>query len=394
MDLFSGLYRRFPVKGKAKAMFAGRFLSFAALIFVGAASAYAVPLESGFSLAPGVYASQEEKMRAFEDARNRVIAAAAQYERTPYRYGGIDRSGLDCSGLVYVSFKDALGVSPPRSTTGLYTWAENIPFEKAQAGDLLFFKTDNSGRISHVAIYIGNNRFIHSASEGPQTGVIYSSFSEQYWASAYAGTGRALPEVRQGFNPVPANVAAANNPAISQTSARPAPQAPSGDGKTTISVGLAPTWGGFFEGADPVRGFASHIRIGRTAYLFGRDVNFGLELRPEYDAALGVFRIPLTVSFGKSDQFLVFAGPVLSIGDASLSTQSGERHYSGGTSWLGAVGITVAPLVFPTAAGDFAVYIEAAWQYYVNNSEELNLNADFSAGFRLSTGLRWSYKLK
>jgi cell wall-associated NlpC family hydrolase len=74
----------------------------------------AAPLETGFSLAPGISASQEEKDRAFLEARNRVINAAVKYENTPYRYGGITPKGLDCSGLIYLSFKDALGVNLPR----------------------------------------------------------------------------------------------------------------------------------------------------------------------------------------------------------------------------------------------------------------------------------------
>ena len=137
------LFRRASVKKNAEFSSAGKFpLFLLTFIFLNFASAGAAPLERGFALAPAASASPDEKMRAFEDARNRVIATAAQYERTPYRYGGIDRNGLDCSGLVYASFKDALGVSTPRSTLGLYEWVEKIAFDKAQAGDLLFFKTD------------------------------------------------------------------------------------------------------------------------------------------------------------------------------------------------------------------------------------------------------------
>ena len=394
----------FSAGNKADISFRGKLsILFTALMFLSLVSIFAVPLEGGFSLAPPPHASPEERTRAFENARSRVIAAAAQYEKTPYRYGGIDRHGLDCSGFVYVSFKDALGVSTPRSTTGLYTWVEKIPFEKAQAGDLLFFKTDRSGKISHVAIYLGNKRFIHSASEGPKTGVIYSSFSDQYWARTFAGAGRVLPEARQGFNPVPINLAvdsAGGQPAqpIPQIPAAPGqippPAQPAGEHLLILSVGIAPTWNGFHTSTDIVRGFSSHIRIGKTGQIFGHDINFGLELRPEYDGALGVFRIPLTISVGASEKFMVFFGPVLSIGNASLSTQDGELMYSGGTSWFGAIGITAAPFSFSTAAGDFAPYIEAAWQYYIRNTVDFNLKADFSAGLRLSTGIRWSYKLK
>jgi len=168
-----------------------KYLTFAGLfLFLIAVGLFAAPLEGGFVRAPAAFASQTEKEQAYADARNRVINAAAKYENVPYRYGGITKSGLDCSGFVYVSFKDALGVSTPRSSVSLYTWAEKIPVDKAQPGDLLFFKTTGGGSISHVAIYLGGRRFIHAASAGPNTGVIYSTLDEKYWSRTFASAGR------------------------------------------------------------------------------------------------------------------------------------------------------------------------------------------------------------
>jgi len=163
----------------------------------------AAPLDKGYALAPRDSASPEEKALAYLNARCEVLSAAMKYEKTPYRYGGLTRKGLDCSGFIYVSFKDALGVSLPRTTTALYSWVEKIPDEKMQPGDLLFFKTNNTGRISHAGIYLGNGWFIHSASAGLQTGVILSSLGERYWSSTYAGAGRAFPQVITGFQPAP-----------------------------------------------------------------------------------------------------------------------------------------------------------------------------------------------
>lgn len=153
----------------------------------------AAPLEGGFDLAPQASASPTEKDAAYREARARLLAAAGKYERTPYRYGGMDRRGLDCSGFVFLSFSDALGISVPRNAESLYSWVEKIPIDKAQPGDLVFFRTTGSGKISHVGILTGKGRFIHSASSGPKTGVIYSRLDEKYWARTYAGAGRALP---------------------------------------------------------------------------------------------------------------------------------------------------------------------------------------------------------
>jgi outer membrane autotransporter protein len=85
---------------------------------------------------------------------------------------------------------------------------------------------------------------------------------------------------------------------------------------------------------------------------------------------------------------------VLSFGDASLSTNGGERRYSGGTSWLGTAGVTAAPFILKTSGGEFAPYLEIAWQSYFSDNPGTNLNADFSAGFRFSTGIRWTIQVQ
>ncbi|MDR3166918.1 MAG: C40 family peptidase [Treponema sp.] len=132
------------------------------------------------------------------EVRNRVLKAADQYLGTPYRYGGADRQGLDCSGLVYLSFQDALGMQVPRNTTTLYIRAEPLADSRILPGDLVFFNTLGTGAgkapVSHVGIYAGDGRFIHAASEGPKTGVIYSALNEDYWQRTYVGAGRVLPQ--------------------------------------------------------------------------------------------------------------------------------------------------------------------------------------------------------
>jgi probable lipoprotein NlpC len=363
-------------------------------------SLFAVPLETGYSIAPARGASSDEKARAYLEARNRVINASAKYLNTPYRYGGITSSGIDCSGFIYASFKDALGVNLPRSSTGLYSWTDSISMDKAQPGDLLFFKTDSSGNISHVALYLGDRNFIHSASAGPRTGVIYSNLDESYWKRTFAGAGRVFPEIPAGYTVTNAHVAnaagAGGQPRLGPPDASPpaaASSASSGTGRLLVGVAIAPTWGAFLKDGDLVRGFASHIRIAADTYSLGPRMIFGLELRPEYDRALGVFRLPITLSWGPNDQIRIFGGPVFSYGDASLSTEDGTRQYSGGTSWFGTIGITAAPFIFSSEAGEFAPYMELAWQSYYNQGAGRNLNADFSAGFRFSTGVRWTLQL-
>ena len=126
------------------------------------------------------------------EARRKLLTEAESYLGTRYRYGGIDSKGMDCSGLVYASFKNSLDCSTPRTASGIYDWTEKIERAELRPGDLVFFITTGT-RISHVGIYVGRNVFIHSASEGPSKGVIYSRLDESYWNRTYKGAGRAIP---------------------------------------------------------------------------------------------------------------------------------------------------------------------------------------------------------
>lgn len=360
------------------------------VVFLVCGSLYAAPLDHDFALVPAASASPVEKAAGIREARARVIAAAEKYEHTPYRYGGLDKRGLDCSGLVYVSFRDALGTEVPRNTWGLYSWVEQIPIEEAVPGDLVFFNTTGSGSVSHVGIYVGDRSFIHAASDGPKTGVIYSSLDEQYWSRTYAGAGRVLPagdeqDGEANYKTVPLK-------SVKPTES-PAPTKKQRNHFFVLGFAAAPTWNLIYGDGEVFRGIAGQIRAGAAVKPLGQPMLFGLELRPEWDKALGVFRLPFTLSWGVSDKFRVFAGPVLSFGDASLTIDGTTRRYAGGTSWLGTAGITVAPVALTIAGIDFAPYAELAWQSYLSDNNKANFNADFGAGFRFSTGLRFTWKI-
>jgi len=165
-----------------------------ALVFC-AAGLHAAPLRYGFYRAPSATATPAEQELAFRMARYRLLAFASVFEGTLYLFGGTTAAGMDCSGFVYRSFREALGVSVPRVSESMFLWTERIAREEKQPGDLVFFRTGATARITHVGIYTGDNQFIHSASAGSRTGVIFSSLSEPYWASVFAGAGRALPSV-------------------------------------------------------------------------------------------------------------------------------------------------------------------------------------------------------
>lgn len=117
-----------------------------------------------------------------------VVFSAMQQVGVPYRYGGATPTGFDCSGLVQYVFANA-GLSLPRTAADQRATATPVPLEAATAGDLLFFR--DGGTTSHVAIYVGQGRFIHAPRSGRT--VSLDTFADTYWRSHFAGAGRVLP---------------------------------------------------------------------------------------------------------------------------------------------------------------------------------------------------------
>lgn len=107
----------------------------------------------------------------------------AQYKGwkgTPYREGGSDKHGIDCSGFVQRTFKDQFQMSLPRSTALLQRYGTPIRRSELRVGDLVLFKTGIFAR--HVAIYIGKGKILHAASSH---GVSISTMRTGYWAEHY-----------------------------------------------------------------------------------------------------------------------------------------------------------------------------------------------------------------
>lgn len=104
----------------------------------------------------------------------------------PYKWGGAGPGGFDCSGLVRF-VHEQLGIEVPRTAAEQFSAARRVRLSGLEPGDLLFFKVDGP-RISHVAIYTGEGRFIHA----PQTGraVELRMLDDDYYRPRLAGAGR------------------------------------------------------------------------------------------------------------------------------------------------------------------------------------------------------------
>ena len=115
-----------------------------------------------------------------------LSGTALSLRGAPYRDGGIDPSGFDCSGFVRYVYEQH-GVPMPRQVRDQFRIGKTIDRDRLEPGDLVFFSTVAPGA-SHVGIVIGGDQFIHAPSE---RGVVrVESLSQQYWASRFIGAKR------------------------------------------------------------------------------------------------------------------------------------------------------------------------------------------------------------
>jgi len=118
---------------------------------------------------------------------DRIIMEARSYTGTPYRYGGMSRTGMDCSGLLVRSFESA-GVSIPRTSKAQSKYGKSISRDNLKEGDLVFFSDKKwRRRITHVGLVtevdgLNSVKFIHAST---QLGVVESEFFVDYYQKLF-----------------------------------------------------------------------------------------------------------------------------------------------------------------------------------------------------------------
>jgi cell wall-associated NlpC family hydrolase len=115
-----------------------------------------------------------------------MLETALSYRGVPYRNGGSDPSGFDCSGLVQWVFAQ-YGLRLPREVREQYQVGTMVDRNEVQAGDLVFFETVSHGA-SHVGIALGGDQFVHAPSS---RGVVrVENYTTDYWKRRYVGARR------------------------------------------------------------------------------------------------------------------------------------------------------------------------------------------------------------
>ena len=123
---------------------------------------------------------------------DKVLNFASQQLGKPYVWGAQGPNSFDCSGLTYYVYKNAAGITLPRTSVEQSKYGTTVSKSNLKAGDLIFFDTSgpNDGGVSHVGIYVGNGQMIHASSS--QKKIVKVSVETSYWNNAFVRAKRVL----------------------------------------------------------------------------------------------------------------------------------------------------------------------------------------------------------
>lgn len=121
-----------------------------------------------------------------ENSRLRLWDKIIEWLGTPYRYGGKSKKGIDCSGFVSKIYKSAFQINLLGSSSNIFTQVKKVEKGNLQEGDILFFKIRND-KISHVGIYLKDNKFAHASSS---RGIVINDLRENYYQKRFFTAGR------------------------------------------------------------------------------------------------------------------------------------------------------------------------------------------------------------
>lgn len=105
---------------------------------------------------------------------------------TPYRYGGTNQSGVDCSGFTGALYREVYKKTIPRTTKDISKGAKRVSTAHLKEGDIVFFDI-NGKKSSHIGVYLQNKHFVHASSS---KGVIISHLDNPYYQKAFSHGGR------------------------------------------------------------------------------------------------------------------------------------------------------------------------------------------------------------
>jgi len=306
--------------------------------------------------------------------RDSILRSADGLIGTPYVFGGESAKGIDCSGFVFLVFRQATGHAVPRTVDTLGKWVLMIPRKELKAGDLVFFELDkpaaqkktsaafSPSAADHVGIYAGDGQFLHAASAGTRTGVIRNSLSEPAWSKRFLFAGRIV-----SASPLSGLAFEAGLLGILDA------EALLGDSTPALAL----------------RGGGISLALSLPVLS---NFSLGLRSRVEWDDLLGTLRLPLELVLGQNTGFSIFLGPALTLGDPGLpaSTSEPARGYAAPASWIASAGIRWSAPMIRSGASGAGLFSELRFNRYLplpGLSEDLA--SDRRATISLGIGLRF-----
>ena len=118
-----------------------------------------------------------------------MLKSIDRYRGVPYKWGGDTMKGMDCSGFTMKVFGESANLNIPHNAAAQYKLGAKINRRQLKFGDLVFFRDIESKGVSHVGIYIGNEKFVHASLS---KGVINSSMNQKYYKKRYVSARRIL----------------------------------------------------------------------------------------------------------------------------------------------------------------------------------------------------------
>ena len=336
-------------------------------------------------------ASAASKTEASQMKREALIADAKKYIGSPYVNGATGPQSFDCSGFIYFIARKSAKVQLPRSAHAMYRFVEHISDDEIEAGDLLFFSASSSGRITHVGLYIGNDKMIHAASDGPKTGVIVSSRNERYWKTHYVGAGRFISSAKGAAGAASDNSDKQKSDAPSSGKDRDK-RTRSGDSGAFIdnfycSFSAAIDWSFFKDNAFDANFRGACTEADVTISKWPLRPGIGTMIRG-YEG--GAVFVPLMLVLSPVDSVRIYAGPAVALG---APTFSGERMSV--SSFPGVFGVSFCTP--PLDAGSVSIRFTQDISYTVFKKRDGSMPSfgdAFCAGFAFVTGIRVSLPMR
>jgi len=138
--------------------------------------------------ANGISQLLEQKLGLSENEikNNKLFVFINDWYGVPYKYGGCQKTGIDCSCFTNLLYEKVYNIKTGRSAEDMYKACEKILLDEVREGDLIFFKI-NGNLVSHVGVYLRKNLFVHSSTS---KGVIINSVDEAYYKKYFHSGGR------------------------------------------------------------------------------------------------------------------------------------------------------------------------------------------------------------